>query len=512
MASCKDVFTFLNQVSTKNVTATLAAPDEALLTQNNLVQFLTPDQYHQLTVDVQALGPDQQAIAQDQARRAAAAQASSQEDARTHSILFHLEGKDKQTAELQRQAQARAALAAAQTDLNAKVQEFGALVARRSMLDTITPYGDRYVGLTGLGAVQLRNLGVRLYRVSDTDFAAYWAQTAKINQDLNDLAAHGAEYYASLAPAIQGADRSYLWAIGIGMSKAQPNAQVGAQAFVQTYGQVYGLSSNLENRLMASEILTSLPRPLASELPTLTQTLRAVGRLGIPSDSALGVASILVLGQREDATIALPNLQQYLQLTRSYESAAILAIMNEPIPDLTAKFQSLRAMFGGWGYQPSEDTELAAAYLTVSELPIEGMSTKLAIIAKGMQSYLQYPLVAASVLASVSTMEANETLNLLEQAYEIVGRRAMPMSQAELICLAVRMVHGIRNELVGQLDTTATAAPTAPRVGGYYYGPRFFFVPIVVFHGGYFSTYSGIGGAHPGHAHGFGGGAGGFSG
>jgi len=29
---------------------------------------------------------------------------------------------------------------------------------------------------------------------------------------------------------------------------------------------------------------------------------------------------------------------------------------------------------------------------------------------------------------------------------------------------------------------------------------------------GHFSTFSGIGGAHPGHVHGFGGGAGGFTG
>jgi hypothetical protein len=40
----------------------------------------------------------------------------------------------------------------------------------------------------------------------------------------------------------------------------------------------------------------------------------------------------------------------------------------------------------------------------------------------------------------------------------------------------------------------------------------FFFVPIVVAHNAYFSTFSGISGVHPGHVHGFGGGAGGFVG
>jgi len=77
-----------------------------------------------------------------------------------------------------------------------------------------------------------------------------------------------------------------------------------------------------------------------------------------------------------------------------------------------------------------------------------------------------------------------------------------------LICLAVRMVHGVRPQTIQNLDTTATAAPAAAGAG-YYYGPRFFFVPILVAHGAYYSTFSGVGGAHPGHAH-FG--TGGFTG
>ncbi len=65
------------------------------------------------------------------------------------------------------------------------------------------------------------------------------------------------------------------------------------------------------------------------------------------------------------------------------------------------------------------------------------------------------------------------------------------------------MVHGIRNELVGTLDATAAptpAAASAPRPG--FYGPRFFFMPVVIAHGGYYSTFSGVGGTHPGHVHG----------
>jgi hypothetical protein len=192
----------------------------------------------------------------------------------------------------------------------------------------------------------------------------------------------------------------------------------------------------------------------------------------------------------------------------------LLAIVNEPYEDLTAKFTNAQNVFTGWGYNPSEDVELSAAYLAVSDLPIEGVQTKLAIIAKGLGTYLMYPLVAASILTSIPVLEANDTLNLLEQGYEIIGQRAMPATPPELICLAVRMVHGIRSETISGLDTTATKAPVTPNVANrYYYGPRFFFMPMIVAHGAYYATFGGFGGAHPAFAHasmgGFAGGGGG---
>jgi hypothetical protein len=57
---------------------------------------------------------------------------------------------------------------------------------------------------------------------------------------------------------------------------------------------------------------------------------------------------------------------------------------------------------------------------------------------------------------------------------------------------------------VSGLDATAAAA-RAPVGFTYMRGPGFFFVPIIVMHGSYYSTYGSFGGAHPGHAHGFGG-------
>ena len=189
MTTCREIYTFLSQVSARNVTATLSEADANLLSQLHLVQFLTQPEYLQLQTDVQALGSEQEAIAQEAAQRVGLARNVQEESRGTHSVLFRLEGKQKRAAKLQREADDEARLKAVDTDLAQKQQQFGQLLSRRALLDSVTPVGDRYVGLTGLGSVETRNLGVRLYRVSDTDFGTYWAQSQKISQDLTDLAA-----------------------------------------------------------------------------------------------------------------------------------------------------------------------------------------------------------------------------------------------------------------------------------------------------------------------------------
>jgi hypothetical protein len=504
MTVCKDVYAFLVGVRNRSVTTTLPDADVTTLQQLGIVKVVTAAEYAQITRDLAGLGTDRDAIAQEIEDRNRLAAQLWEEKKRTHSILFHLEGRERRQAQMDAEAADTGKVQAEESDLAARQQRFDALIAARSMMDTLAPYGGRYVGLTGFGAMQWRDLGLRLYRASDLDFSAYWQQAQQVARELNGIAARSAEYVAQLSRPLSTSDRSYLWAIGVGLAKTQADVTQGASAFVAAYASIGGLAHNDENRLMSAEILTNLPRPIGDTLPWLTRLEKDVRGVGVPKPSALGVASILLLGQRQDGTFATAELQSFLRLTRSFESAALLAIVNRPFDELAGKFSALRSLFASWGYQPSEDMELAASYLTLSDLPADGISTKLTILTRGLQTYLEYPLVAASILASIPVFEANETLNLLEEAYEIIGRLAMPMSQAELICLAVRMIHGIRNETVSGLDSTAAAART-PVGFTYRPGMGFFFVPIIVLHGSYYSTFGGLAGAHPGHVHAFGG-------
>src|SRR5208283_4155623 len=107
--------------------------------------------------------------------------------AHTHSILFHFEGQPRRQAEVAQEAKDAAALKSLDGDLLARQQQFDALLAQRSVMDSLTPYGGGYVGLTGFGAMQWRDLGLRLYRASDVDFAAYWQEVQHVDQELNDI-------------------------------------------------------------------------------------------------------------------------------------------------------------------------------------------------------------------------------------------------------------------------------------------------------------------------------------
>ncbi len=90
----------------------------------------------------------------------------------------------------------------------------------------------------------------------------------------------------------------------------------------------------------------------------------------------------------------------------------------------------------------------------------------------------------------------------------MLGNSAPALERSELVSLSVRMIHGIKNEIVKQLDPTAKIAETPVQ---FTHAPsHIFFVyrtPLILAHSAYHSTFSSLGGAHPAHVHG-----GGFTG
>ncbi len=498
MPTTSQVASFLTQTSTRNVTSPLADADIASLEQLGLLQRMTADQMAAVRQQLATLEAERLNIDRDTAQRGIEAAQVEADTRHTHSVLFHLHGVDAQRADLERLDQEQAALRALDEDLAKHQQQFAQFLVQKSLVDQATPYAGGFVSITTAGRTALRDLNVRLYRVGDQEFSRYWEYAKQVDSELGRISYQAATLVGPLSTELATVERSYLWAVAIGMVKLEGDLQARYNAFLAALRSVASLSDNVEDRLMTAEIVSVLPTADPSPASLLGDLRRSVVDLGVPKEVALGVAAILLLGRRADGTFATDPLRTFLGKTRSYESAALLAIVNRPVEELSAKFDYLRSLYASWGYSASEDTELSSAYLASSELPTNSVAPKLAILARGLATYLMYPLVGASILASIPVLEANETLNLLEKAYEILGQRTGPMSQAELITLAIRLIHGLRVQSVDELDPTARAAPPSFSYAGV--APRIW-MPVWISHHVYFATFSGIGGAHAAHMH-----------
>lgn len=445
-----------------------------------------------------------------------------QEERKTHSIMFHFEGREKKNAELLAAENERANLSKEQADIAQKDSTIKQLILTKSTMDRMTPYDGEYLSLTGLGVITLNDLNVRNYRVSDTEFTDFIDETRETTTELQSIAQRGSSEVSSLRVAIPQADFSQLWSVSIGLAKLQGDPNQINQRFRLALNSIQHFKSTLDNKMMAAEIVTSLTTAQSSidnsDIQGLSQTL---GKLDhdlrhhakVPKQLSAGAAAVIMFGRRHDGTYPTDKFKEFTKMTRSFETAAILSVMDVQTDILASEFQSFRNMFGNWGFQTSEDTELASAYLAISGIggPTD-LRVKMSIILSALRNYLQYPLVATSILTSIPTMEANETLDLMEKTYTLLWPFATGLQRSELISLSVRMIHGIKNELVKQLDPTAKITNTpvqfthAPSGIFFIYG-----APLIIAHSYYYSTFSGIGGVHPAHVHGIGGG-GGFGG
>jgi hypothetical protein len=126
-----------------------------------------------------------------------------------------------------------------------------------------------------------------------------------------------------------------------------------------------------------------------------------------------------------------------------------------------------------------------------------------------LKNYLEYPLVAGAILASIPVFESHEALDLMEKGVTLLSGYAIGLERSELVALAVRMIHGVRNELVKEIDPTAKIAET-PVQFTYSMHPGIFiwYRPVILAHAYYHPTFGAMGAYHPAHDHGVGGFAG----
>jgi hypothetical protein len=506
----------LSEIASKSIPTAVPQPDLDFLSSNGYIAVMKKEDYDTASTEVATLGQ----MTQDYAAQTVEANnediALAEEQKKTHSILFHFEGKEKRETELQT-AQSQLDSLAKERDAAAAMEaKIDDLIQKKSMLDRMVAYDGEYLALTGLGLVTLNDLNVRNYRVSDTEFSDFILETRETSGELQAIAQRASLYESGLRSEFPKSDISQLWSVAIGLAKLQGDPAQISQKYYLALGLLQHFKSTIENKMMAAEVMTaSRAAPSqgspGDDLQTLFKSLDDIDKqirkqAKVPKQLSAGVAATILFGKRFDGTYPIDNFEQFTKLTSSFESAAILAVMNVPFDALSGKFQAFKALFDSWGYEKSEDTELASAYLAISDLGPNDVKLKLSIIVDGLKNYLEYPLVAGAILASLSTLEANETLDLMEKAAAILGTVASGLMRPEVVSLAVRMIHGVDNGIVKKLDPTAALANTPVQ---FTFSPAnaffMYHTPIILANYYYFSTYSGIGAFHPAHIHGIGG-------
>jgi hypothetical protein len=430
--------------------------------------------------------------------------------------LFHFESKDKQKAELERVESQTKVVSKEEADVaevDSKIKEH---LQMKSMIDRMVQYDGRYISLTGLGVITLNDLNVRNYRVSETEFSDFIQERMATFSELRSIADKGNYYMSVLNNESLDADLSQLWSVSIGLGKLQGDPNQISERFLLSLDIVQQFESNLENKMMAAEIMTASKIntsqvPTNSDLQSLAESLVGLEKkvrhdAHVPNELSAGVAATILFARRYDGTFPIDRLVEFSKMTLSSESAAILSVLDVPLDQISNKFTQFRSLFGSWGYEESEDTDLASAYLAISDFTRDEVKDKMTIILDALKNYLEYPLVATAILSSIATLEANETLDLMEKASTLLGTFAPSLERSELVSLSVRMIHGIKNELVKELDPTAKITET-PIQFTHVPSTVFFMylTPLILAHSYYHSTFSAFGGAHPAHVHGFGG-------
>jgi hypothetical protein len=513
---CSDARAFLSQIASRSVSMQIGQADLDSLSANGYLSVMQKEDYDRSFDEVSTLEQMFQEQQKERMEAGAAEAALFAEERKTHSILFHFQGKEEREAELESEESKKKITLKEEADVVEVDSKIKDLIQKKSMIDRMVPYDGRYLSLTGLGVLTLNDLNVRNYRVSDSEFSDFIAERLETFGELRSIAQRGGFYVSNLSAEFPNADSSELWSVSIGLGKLLGDPDQISQRFHLALDALQHFESTLENKMMAAEIMTSSrvsPYQSSSnaDLQGLSETLASLEQKlkhddDVPKQLSAGVAATMLFGRRFDGSYPTDNYAIYSRLTSSYESAAILSVVTIPSDQLVHKFQSFRMLFNALGYQMSEDSELASAFLAISEYGPDDVQTKMAIIISALRNYLEYPLVAAAILTSIPTLEANETLDLMEKAYTLLGSFAAGLQRSEVVSLAVRMIHGIKNELVRELDSTAKIANTPVQ---FTYAPSAIFfirrVPVIIAHSSYHSTFSGIGGAHPAHGHGLGG-------
>jgi hypothetical protein len=314
---------------------------------------------------------------------------------------------------------------------------------------------------------------------------------------------------------IREQESSQLWGVAIGLAKLQGDQNQIRDQFEQVMDSLKGYDSDLDRKMMAAEIIvasgTASFQSLEQDLATLDKQLRM--EFSVPQSQSIGLAATLLYGKNRDTdTYPTDKFRHFKIMTDTPEAAAMLAISNVDEDALSNKYRSFEEMFEEGGFTKSEDRDIASAYLAISPVtPGDETRSKVSSFLDGIRNELAFPLVPTAILMTISDLEPREILNLVENGVSVLGQYAKELGRSELVSLAVRMIHGVNNELVKQMNPQAQTTNTPiqfthqPFIYGGYYPMMWWYYPIIIAHYNHYAIYRGYSNPQAGHSHGIGG-------
>jgi len=474
---CNNVMTFLSQLRAKSVSASISDDNLKYLVDSGYVERLSKDDYEKLSASLANLSTVQNEDEGAHAKEVADEETLSHDQKRTHSIRFFFEGRDKKEADRERVQVDEQNVSKDGETVHEKDEELQSLIQKKSILDKQVPFGECCLSLTGKGVTVLHDLTDRIYRVGDKEFEEFIQETKATETALQSIVEKASSFYREIRFATanmdtsplasrnvddedydedededydedsyriksKGVESSQLWSVSIGLAKLEGNYDEIKESFLQTVNMLQRFNSNLDSKLMAAETLVASGHASYPQLlGTLTSIESQVRQNGhVPEELSIGIATTLYCGINPDG---LKRFDVFTRVTKSYMAAALLSSSQEAEDTLKQRFENFKSILDGWGYSPSEDTDLAATYLTLSRLDEKNAEDKMNVLVNALKSEFEFPLVPAAILTTMP-LNANELLDLAEKGATILQSQllATGLPHSELANLAIRLIYG----------------------------------------------------------------------
>ena len=335
---CNDVRTFLSQIAEKSISIQIPQTDLDFLRDSGYLSVMQKEDYDRSLAEVSNLTQMNLDLTNAENAYGTANTALQEDEKKIHSIKFLFEGKETKEVEREKEKSENDVVSKIDGDITERDSKINELIQKKSIIDRMVLYNGEYVSLTGSGVLILNDLNIRNYRVSDSEFKDFIEESRETSGELNSIASRGKFYESNLEIKFPEMDPSQLWSVSIGLAKLQGDPNQIDKRFLLALDLLHHFDCTLQNKMMAAEIMTSVKADPSqwvdnSDLQNITKSLQSLDKqlrhdAHVPKPLSAGVAATVMSGRRFDGTFPTDRFSEFSKMTLSFESAAILSIIN----------------------------------------------------------------------------------------------------------------------------------------------------------------------------------------